>query len=135
MRTPKTVNTNCSTLYQNLKTFERATLTEQTQSKHYRGIFYGCSAATLGPPIGQSTHSREFDQEEINKMLPLNIIEPVQTEYEATFVLATKKEEAPCVCVQYRKLNSVTSRDLQLLSIIRTSTDSLFQWQIMLDAR
>lgn len=63
-------------------------------------------------PYQAVPRAREFENAEIDKMLPQKVIEPDQTEWTALIVHSPEKDGSLRFCVDYRKLNAVTKRNL-----------------------
>ena len=61
----------------------------------------------------------------INEMQSQGIIEPCQSEWASNIVLVTKKDGSIRFCVDYRKLNSLTQKDVYPLPRIETCLDTL----------
>jgi hypothetical protein len=72
---------------------------------------------TTGEPIFQQPHrarpfSRTAEETEVNRMLAEDIIEPSTSEWSSPVVSAPKRDGGMLFCVDYRKLNSLTKRDV-----------------------
>lgn len=52
------------------------------------------------------------EKERMDKMLLEGVIEPAHTHWAAPTVFAPKKDGSPCFCVDYRKLNAISKRDV-----------------------
>lgn len=55
--------------------------------------------------------AREFEEQEIDRVLAMYAIRPALTEWTSLRVFAPKKDCTPHICVDYRKLNTVTITD------------------------
>lgn len=60
---------------------------------------------TASYPAG--TKAKDFEKNEIDNILSLNVVEPFQTEPASPVVFALKKDKALQYCVEYRKHNAV----------------------------
>ena len=58
---------------------------------------------------------REVVKREIDDMLAMGVIEPAQSAYGAPIVLVRKKDQTHRFCIDYRKLNSVTHFEVEML--------------------
>ena len=72
-------------------------------------------------PISQ----REIAEQEVEKMLVEDIIEPSHSPWASPIVLVTKKDGSTRFCVDYRKLNAISIKDAYPLPRIDDSLDSL----------
>eukprot|EP00741_Cyanophora_paradoxa_P021588 tig00021366_g20838.t1 len=64
------------------------------------------------PPRRMNPHAEEHARKEIQKLLELGLIEPSQAAYGSPVVLAPKKDGTWRFCVDYRRLNQITERDV-----------------------
>jgi hypothetical protein len=76
---------------------------------------------TTGEPIFQQPYragpfARTEEQTVVNRMLVDDIIEPATYEWSSPVVLVHKRDGGMRFCVDYRKLNNLTERDVYLLS-------------------
>jgi transposase InsO family protein len=78
---------------------------------------------------------REVIEDELNKMLQENIIEPSDSPWSSNICLVTKKDGSLRFCVDFRKLNQVTRKDAYPLPRIDDTLDTLTnsQWFSTLD--
>lgn len=67
----------------------------------------------------------EFEKHEIDRMLEMDVIEPVQKDWEALLVFAPKKEGTLLFCVYYCKLDAVTVQDYYPILPMEECIDSL----------
>jgi hypothetical protein len=72
---------------------------------------------TTGGPIFQQPYRsgpfvRTAEQTEVNRMLAEDIIEPATSEWSSPVVLVPKRDGGMRFCVDYRKLNNLTERDV-----------------------
>ena len=72
-------------------------------------------------PLGQ----RDIVEEELQKMLDNDIIEPSSSPWAANVVLVKKKDNSVRFCVDYRRLNEVTKKDAYPLPHIGDTLDAL----------
>ena len=70
-------------------------------------------------------HLREAAEEEVNKMLKDDVIEPSNSPWASPVVLVRKKDGSLRYCIDYRKLNAVTRKDSYPLPRIDDSLDTL----------
>lgn len=77
------------------------------------------------PPRRLPIHQKKIAEEEIDKMLREDVIEPSNSPWAAPIVLVKKRDGTTRFCVDYRKLNSVTKKDAYPLPRIDESLDTL----------
>lgn len=77
------------------------------------------------PPYRLPHAHRETVQREIEEMLEAGIIEPSQSEWSAPIVLVKKKDGTLRLCVDYRRLNSVSKSDVYPMPRIDDLIDQL----------
>ena len=77
------------------------------------------------PPRRLPVAQREIVENEIQKMLDNNIIEPSESPWSAPLLLVEKKDKTWRFCVDYRQLNKVTKKDAYPLPRIDESLDAL----------
>ena len=77
--------------------------------------------AVRRPPI----HLREAADEEVQKMLKDDVIEPSTSPWASPVVLVRKKDGSLRYCIDYRKLNAITVKDSYPLPRIDDSLDSM----------
>ena len=77
------------------------------------------------PPYRLPHAHRETVQREIEEMLETGIIEPSQSEWSAPIVLVKKKDGTLRLCVDYRRLNSVSKSDAYPMPRIDDLIDQL----------
>jgi hypothetical protein len=85
---------------------------------------------TTGGPIFQQPYragpfARIAEQTEVNRMLAEDIIEPATSEWLSPVVLIPKRDGGMRFCVDYRKLNNLTERDVYPLSRLDECIDSI----------
>ena len=64
-------------------------------------------------------------QEEINEMLYKGVIVPSKSPYSSTIVMVPKKDGTNWMCIDYRKLNEITTKDAYPLPRIGQTIDAL----------
>jgi len=79
---------------------------------------------TLKPYYRKSPLENDFLEKEINKMLEEKIISPSESPWSAPVVIVKKKNGKFRLCVDYRRLNSITKRDQYPLPRIDELLDS-----------
>lgn len=77
------------------------------------------------PPRRLPIHQKKIAEQEIDKMLREDVIEPSNSPWAAPIVLVKKRDGTTRFCVDYRKLNSVTKKDAYPLPRIDESLDTL----------
>ena len=87
-------------------------------------------------PYRAAGFKRQVIEKEIEKMLDLSVIEPAVSEWAAPVVLAPKPGGKWRFCVDYRKLNAMTKREVYPLPRLEDCIDSLgdAKWFSTLDA-
>lgn len=70
-------------------------------------------------------HKKSIADQERDKMLKANITEPSNSPWAAPIVLVKKQDGTTQFCVDYRKLNNVTIKDVYSLLRINESLDTL----------
>ena len=63
------------------------------------------------PPYRVSHAYRDIVESELKEMLDSGIIEPSTSQWSASMVLVKKKDKSLRICVDYRRLNSVSQID------------------------
>jgi hypothetical protein len=79
----------------------------------------------LQQPYRAGHFARTAEQTEVNRMLAQDIIEPATFEWSSPVVLVPKRDGEMRFCVDYRKLNNLTERDLYPLPRLDECIDSL----------
>ena len=77
----------------------------------HHDILRGNSPTIRLPPYRLAHTAQEVLREEIKSLLEQNIIEPSKSPWSAPIVLAPKKDGRTRMCVDYRKLNALTTGD------------------------
>ena len=85
----------------------------------------GDAPPTKSAPYRHSLSERLIEDEEIDKMLANNVIEPSSSPWASPVVLVKKKDGTTRFCLDYRKLNSVTQKDAYPLPRIEDTIDAL----------
>lgn len=85
---------------------------------------------TVGHPSRQQPYrcglkTREAVEDEIKRMLDLDVIEPATSEWAAPIVLIPKPDGSLRFCIDYRRLNALTVRDSYPLPRMDDCLDSL----------
>ena len=76
-------------------------------------------------PYRVSQKERKIIEDEVNKMLQENIIRPSSSAWSAPVILVKKKDGSHRFCVDYRRLNSITIKDVYPLPRIDRTLDAL----------
>ena len=94
------------------------------------------SKPSYAQPYRAGPEKRKIIEAEIEKMLDLAVIEPTVSEWAAPVVLAPKPGGKWRFCVDYRKLNEMTKREVYPLPRLEDCIDSLgkAKWFSTLDA-
>ncbi|GBN33189.1 Transposon Ty3-I Gag-Pol polyprotein, partial [Araneus ventricosus] len=72
-----------------------------------------------------SPTERRIIREEVDKMLDKGIIQPSESPWSSPVVLVRKKDGSWRFCLDYRKLNTITTKDVYPLPRIDDTLDSL----------
>lgn len=105
---PRTVSENA---HQTSVHVEHTSRTGEHCETHHHGFAWDYSTNALCTlPCG--TKIREFEKAEIKKVLSQKVIKPAQTKWAAPIVFALKMDDSLRFGVDYRKLYTVTKRDL-----------------------
>ncbi|UYV82076.1 K02A2.6-like [Cordylochernes scorpioides] len=104
--------------------FQKANLkTSSLKVKHC--IVTGDHAPIKQRPYRVSPKERSIIQTEVDKMLKQGIIEPSDNPWSSPVVLVKKKDGTWRFCVDYRRLNKITRKDVYPLPRIDDTLDSL----------
>ena len=112
-----------------LKEYEDCFMTEEKSLgqtsivKHH--IHTGNSAPIKQRPRREPLGMKDAVKEEIEKMMNKGIIEPSTSAWASPIVLVRKKDGSIRFCIDYRKLNDVTSKDAYPLPRIEDNLDAL----------
>ncbi|GFS58829.1 retrovirus-related Pol polyprotein from transposon 297 [Trichonephila clavipes] len=101
---------------------DKSTATK-TNVKHM--IFTGDHAPINQRAYRVSPTERRIIHEEVQKMLDEGIVQPSESPWSSPIVLVRKKDGSWRFCVDYRKLNSVTKKDVYPLPRIDDTLDCL----------
>eukprot|EP00741_Cyanophora_paradoxa_P000947 tig00000448_g915.t1 len=106
---------------------DSVTATEGTANLlHYEHVIRLTSRLPVfTPPRRVSPHAEAFARAEIKRLLELGLIQPSQAAYGSPVVLAPKKDGTWRFCVDYRRLNAITERDVFPLPRIDDQLDRL----------
>jgi hypothetical protein len=74
-------------------------------------IFTGDVAPTQEPPCWFPWNKREVAEEELQRMVDMDVIEPSDSPWAAPVCLVAKKDGSIWLCIDYRRLNAVTHKD------------------------
>ncbi len=77
------------------------------------------------PPYRAGHRDRDFETQEVQKMLEKGVIRPSNSEWASPVVLAPKGDGSLRFCVDYRRLNAATKRDSYPLPRMDDCIDSL----------
>ena len=87
----------------------------------------GENAPTFTPPYRVSYRDEQVQRDEINKLLKQGIIEESTSPWSSPIVLVRKKDGSTRFCVDFRKLNNVTTKDAFPIPRIEDIFDHLSQ--------
>jgi RNase H-like domain found in reverse transcriptase/Reverse transcriptase (RNA-dependent DNA polymerase)/Integrase zinc binding domain len=76
-------------------------------------------------PYRAGPYAREAEKTEVERMLSMGVIEPSSSEWAAPVVLVPKADGGWRFCVDYRRLNAITERDVYPLPRMDKCLDSL----------
>ena len=76
-------------------------------------------------PYRAGPKAREIEQMEVNRMLDAGVIEPAQSAWASPVVLVPKPDGSLRFCVDYRRLNAATIRDIYPIPRMDECIDSL----------
>jgi transposase InsO family protein len=97
---------------------------QQTDCVHHH-IDTGNAQPTNSPPYRVSPSERKVISEQIADMLHDDLIRPSQSPWASPVILVAKKDGSKRFCVDYRRLNQVTKRDVYPLPRIDDALDAL----------
>ena len=101
------------------------TLTQTETVEHYIDLKDGKERPIKLPPRRIPHGSKPIVEEEIEKMLEKNYIEPSNGPWASPIVLVSKKDGTTRFCVDYRRLNDATKQDAYPLPKIDECIDAL----------
>jgi hypothetical protein len=95
----------------------------------------GDSRPIRQPPRRKPPHTRQIEEEHVTSMLDHGIISPSVSPWSSPVVLVKKKDGSARFCVDFSKLNEVTSKDAYPLPRIDDTLESLHgaKWFTTLD--
>lgn len=138
----------CSILRQYADCFSRSSKIGQTPIAKHRIITDESSRPVRRSPYRVSPRERDAIKAQVDEMLREDIIQPSQSPWASPVVLVKKKDGTLRFCVDYRRLNSVTKKDVYPLPRIDDALDRLCgakyfssmdltsgYWQIQVDER
>ena len=76
-------------------------------------------------PYRAGPRARDIESQEVGRMLKAGVIEPASTEWASPVVLVPKPDGSMRFCVDYRKVNAMTTRDTYPLPRMDECIDSL----------
>ncbi|KZR96602.1 Uncharacterized protein APZ42_008970, partial [Daphnia magna] len=76
-------------------------------------------------PRRRAWRERELIKDEVDKMLKQGVIEPAQSPWSSPIVLVKKKDGKWRFCIDYRRLNEVTTKDVYPLPRIDDALSKL----------
>jgi Reverse transcriptase (RNA-dependent DNA polymerase)/RNase H-like domain found in reverse transcriptase len=85
---------------------------------------------TRQQPYRAGPRARESERIEVERMLAMDVIEPSISEWAAPVVLVPKPDGSLRFCIDYRKFNSITERDVYPLPRMDDCLDSLGEEQV-----
>ena len=88
-------------------------LSEISTTEHRIDVITG-SKPIFQQPYRAGFREREFLESEIDKMLRAGVIEPSQSAWASPVVIVPKQDGSYRFCVDYRRLNAVTIRDVSV---------------------
>ena len=97
---------------------------QQTDYVHHH-IDTGNAKPSNSPPYRVSPTERQVISDQIDSMLHDDIISPSQSPWASPVILVEKKDGTKRFCVDYRRLNNVTKRDVYPLPRIDDALDAL----------
>ena len=96
------------------------------------GVLHGTKhrIETKGNPVFQHPYragpgARQAEKDEVDRMFHLGVIEPSSAEWASPVVLITKPDGSTRLCVDYRRLNALTTRDVYPLPRMDECLDTL----------
>ena len=76
------------------------------------------------PPRREPPHKHEIIEQEVEKLLHQNLISHSVSPWSAPVVMATKHDGSPRLCIDYRKINSMTVKDSFPLPCVQQAVNS-----------
>lgn len=90
-----------------------------------RAIHTGSHAPLADHPRRTSFHNRQIIADEVQRLLHDNIISPSNSPWASPVVIVKKSDGSPRFCVDYRRLNSITRKDVYPIPRIDDLLDRL----------
>jgi len=116
-------------LHQLLKQFNACFKADKQSATHQKKIQHQIRTASHPPvkhrPYRVSPMERRIIQEEVEKMLKNEVIQPSESPWSSPVVLVKKKDGTWRFCVDYRRLNKVTKKDVYPLPRIDDALDCI----------
>lgn len=109
--------------YEQLFDFNSRSLAQTSVVSHY--IDTGTASPIRSRPYRISPTERKAVDDHVRDMLQRNIIEPSSSPWSAPVVLTKKKDGSWRFCVDYRRLNKITTKDVYPLPRIDDTLDTL----------
>ncbi len=85
----------------------------------------GTAKPIRGARFRTSEHDRKFIKQEVEEMLAARVIQPSRSAWGASVVLVPKKDGGTRFCVDYRRLNEITIKDVYPIPRIDATLDRL----------
>lgn len=85
------------------------------------------ATSVFSTPYRAGPKAREVPHDETARMFKLEVIEPATAEWSARIVFAPKQDGTLCFCVNYRKVNTVTQRNLYAFPRMDEWIDSIIE--------
>lgn len=115
--------TKLLTTYHNLFDFNRRQLAQTSHVQHH--IDTGAASPIHSRPYRISSVERREVREHVQDMLEKRVIEPSHSPWSSPVVLVKKKDGSSRFCVDYRRLNKITKKDVYPLPRIDDTLDTL----------
>lgn len=102
-----------------------------TTAKHLIELVDPTTPLVRNTSYSAKRNAREFEKTEILMMLENSNVDPAQTKWTSPIIFATKKDDIPLCCVDYRKLNDITKQNLYSILWMDECINSLRQATIL----
>lgn len=109
--------------YEDLFDFDNRPLAQTLEVSHH--IETGDASPVRSRPYRVSSAERQVIHEHVTDMLRKKIIEPSSSPWSSPVVLVKKKDGTWRFCIDYRRLNKITSKDVYPLPRIDDTLDTL----------